>query len=64
MLGLFFVVNIVQSHLVIMRSGTNHVLPTNGKATTKSGLGIKDFGKQISVQTSTSEGFQNLSDTV
>ena len=45
-------------------SGTNHVLPTNGKATTKSGLGIKDFGKQISVQTSTSEGFQNLSETV
>ena len=31
---------------------------------TKKTLGIKDFGKQISVQTSTSEGFQNLSDTV
>jgi histidinol dehydrogenase len=45
-------------------SGSNHVLPTNGKAKTYSGLGIKDFGKQISVQAATPEGFMNLEDTV
>ena len=45
-------------------SGTNHVLPTNGQAKVHSGLGVKDFGKQISVQTASSEGFENLKDTV
>ena len=45
-------------------SGSNHVLPTNGKARTYSGLGIKDFGKQISVQAASAEGFMNLKDTV
>ena len=45
-------------------SGSNHVLPTNGKAKTYSGLGIKDFGKQISVQAASAEGFMNLKDTV
>ena len=45
-------------------SGSNHVLPTNGKAKTYSGLGIKDFGKQITVQAASSEGFMNLKDTV
>ena len=29
-------------------SGTNHVLPTNGMAKTRSGLGLIDFGKVIS----------------
>ena len=41
-------------------SGTNHVLPTNGQAKVHSGLGVKDFGKQISVQTASSEGFENF----
>jgi histidinol dehydrogenase len=45
-------------------SGSNHVLPTNGHAKTYSGLGIKDFGKQISLQAATAEGFMNLKDTV
>ena len=45
-------------------SGTNHVLPTNGMAKVYSGLGIRDFGKQISVQTASSEGFLNIKDTV
>jgi len=45
-------------------SGSNHVLPTNGNAKTYSGLGIKDFGKQISLQAVTAEGFMNLKDTV
>ena len=45
-------------------SGTNHVLPTNGQAKVNSGLGVKDFGKQISVQTASSEGFENLKNTV
>ena len=45
-------------------AGTNHVLPTNGMAKVFSGLGVKDFGKQISVQTASSEGFLNLKDTV
>ena len=29
-----------------------------------SGLGVKDFGKQITVQTASAEGFMNLKDTV
>ena len=45
-------------------SGSNHVLPTNGMAKVFSGLGVKDFGKQINVQTASSEGFLNLKDTV
>ena len=45
-------------------SGTNHVLPTNGMAKVFSGLGIRDFGKQISVQTASAEGFLNIKDTV
>jgi len=45
-------------------SGTNHVLPTNGQAKVHSGLGVKDFGKQINVQTASAEGFENLKNTV
>ena len=45
-------------------SGSNHVLPTNGKAKVHSGLSVSDFGKQISVQTASPEGFNNLKDTV
>jgi len=45
-------------------SGTNHVLPTNGAAKTHSGLSINDFGKYISVQTASQEGFNNLKNTV
>jgi len=45
-------------------SGSNHVLPTNGHARTYSGLGIKDFGKQIGLQIASAEGFMNLKDTV
>jgi imidazoleglycerol phosphate dehydratase HisB len=45
-------------------SGTNHVLPTNGNAKTHSGLSINDFGKYISVQTASQEGFNNLKNTV
>ena len=45
-------------------SGSNHVLPTNGQAKVHSGLGVSDFGKQISVQTASPEGFNNLKDTV
>ena len=45
-------------------SGTNHVLPTNGTAKTHSGLSINDFGKFISVQTASQEGFNNLKNTV
>ena len=45
-------------------SGSNHVLPTNRMARVCSGLGVKDFGKQITVQTASAEGFMNLKDTV
>ena len=45
-------------------SGSNHVLPTNGQAKVHSGLSINDFGKQISVQTASPEGFNNLKETV
>src|SRR6056300_1579689 len=45
-------------------SGSNHVLPTNGQAKVYSGLSVIDFGKQISVQTASPEGFENLKNTV
>ena len=45
-------------------SGSNHVLPTNGQAKVHSGLSVNDFGKQISVQTASPEGFNNLKETV
>src|SRR6056300_590251 len=45
-------------------SGSNHVLPTNGQARVHSGLSVSDFGKYISVQTASAEGFNNLKDTV
>ena len=45
-------------------SGSNHVLPTNGQAKVHSGLSVGDFGKHISVQTASAEGFYNLKDTV
>ena len=45
-------------------SGSNHVLPTNGQAKVHSGLSVNDFGKQISVQTASPEGFINLKETV
>jgi histidinol dehydrogenase len=45
-------------------SGSNHTLPTAGAAKTYSGLSVKDFGKIITFQTATSEGFINLAQTV
>jgi histidinol dehydrogenase len=45
-------------------SDSNHVLPTNGQAKVHSGLSVSDFGKQISVQTASPEGFINLKETV
>ena len=45
-------------------SGSNHTLPTNGNAKTYSGLAVKDFGKTISFQTATADGFLNLSPSV
>ena len=45
-------------------SGTNHVLPTNGMAKTRSGLGLIDFGKVISFQYANQEGFSSLAPIV
>ena len=45
-------------------SGTNHTLPTSGFAKSYSGLNIESFGKQITFQEVTKEGFDNLADTV
>ena len=45
-------------------SGSNHTLPTAGAAKTYSGLSVKDFGKIITFQTATPEGFMNLAPTV
>ncbi|URJ24957.1 histidinol dehydrogenase [Candidatus Blochmannia ocreatus (nom. nud.)] len=45
-------------------SGTNHVLPTYGHATTKSGLGVIDFQKRILVQQLTQKGLLKLSSTI
>lgn len=45
-------------------SGSNHVLPTYGYAITKSGLGVTDFQKRISVQQLTQNGLLKLSSTI
>jgi histidinol dehydrogenase len=45
-------------------SGSNHTLPTNGFAKSYSGLSVKDFTKSITVQTSSIEGFNELSNHV
>ncbi|QCI21988.1 histidinol dehydrogenase [Buchnera aphidicola] len=45
-------------------SGTNHVLPTYGKSTTNSALGLADFQKRILVQELTSQGLIELSNTI
>jgi histidinol dehydrogenase len=45
-------------------SGTNHTLPTNGFATTYSGVSVDSFVKKITMQKLTKEGLQNLSSTV
>lgn len=45
-------------------SGTNHVLPTAGHATTCSGLNVSTFMKTSTVQYLTKEGLSNLSKTI
>lgn len=45
-------------------SGPNHVLPTYGHTITKSGLGVIDFQKRISVQQLTKNGLLKLSSTI
>jgi histidinol dehydrogenase len=45
-------------------SGTNHVLPTYGAATTYSGLGVDQFMRQMTVQQLTRDGLAGLADTV
>jgi histidinol dehydrogenase len=41
-------------------SGSNHVLPTGGWASTRGGLSTADFVKTITVQTISRPGFQLL----
>ncbi len=45
-------------------SGTNHVLPTYGSATTCSSLGLADFQKRMTVQELTPQGLLSLADTI
>ncbi len=45
-------------------SGTNHTLPTNGFAKAYSGVSLDSFLKKITYQKITSEGLQNLGDTI
>ncbi len=45
-------------------SGTNHVLPTYGHASTFSGLGVDQFMRQMTVQELTREGLAGLGDAV
>ena len=45
-------------------SGSNHTLPTGRTAKTYSGLSVKDFGKSITFQTASPDGFINLAPTV
>jgi histidinol dehydrogenase len=45
-------------------SGTNHVLPTYGFATTYSGLGVDHFMRHMTLQELTRDGLENLGETV
>jgi imidazoleglycerol phosphate dehydratase HisB len=45
-------------------SGSNHTLPTARAAKTYSGLSVRDFGKVITFQTASPEGFINLASPV
>lgn len=45
-------------------SGTNHTLPTNGFAKSFSGLSVESFGKFVTFQEVTHEGFGNIADAV
>mgnify|MGYP000208118848 CR=1 FL=1 len=45
-------------------SGTNHVLPTYGFATTYSGLSVDHFMRHMTIQELTREGLENLGDAV
>ena len=45
-------------------SGTNHVLPTYGFARNYSGLSVRDFQKQLTLQELTREGLEGLAPTV
>ena len=45
-------------------SGTNHVLPTYGHASTFSGLGVDQFMRQMTVQELTRDGLAGLGDAV
>ena len=45
-------------------SGTNHVLPTYGYASTYSGLGVDQFLRQMTLQEVSREGLENLGETV
>ncbi|WP_343191889.1 histidinol dehydrogenase [Buchnera aphidicola] len=45
-------------------SGTNHVLPTYGFSSSVSGIGLKDFVKNITIQELTYKGLLKLSNTI
>lgn len=45
-------------------SGTNHTLPTSGFARSFSGLSVESFGKFISFQEVSQEGFENIAKAV
>jgi histidinol dehydrogenase len=45
-------------------SGTNHVLPTYGFASTYSGLGLDQFLRHMTIQELSREGLENLGDAV
>jgi len=45
-------------------SGTNHTLPTYGYARMFSGVSVDSFIKQITMQTLSEEGLQNLGPTI
>ncbi len=45
-------------------SGTNHTLPTNGFAKSFSGLSVESFGKFVTFQEISQDGFNNISNSV
>jgi histidinol dehydrogenase len=45
-------------------SGTNHVLPTDGKARVESGLSVDDFLRSATVQRLSEDGLADLRETI
>lgn len=62
--GSVFIGNFTPESAGDYASGTNHTLPTNGFAKAYSGVSLDSFVKKITFQEITSNGLENLADTL